>query len=104
MASRKYQEVVVNGNAASDSSRPRAPAFGGVTYEVCSALACHVIGPLEPATWKLTASLRPSNAAFDDCKTGRSTASLKRDAPGASVTAGFPPNITGRFVPATTFP
>ena len=33
-ASRKYQEVVVNGNAASLSSRPWLPARGAVTYDV----------------------------------------------------------------------
>src|SRR5437868_5694884 len=54
-ASRKYQEAVLNGNEASDSSWPCAPPAGGVTYELCSALACQVIGPLSPRTWKLTA-------------------------------------------------
>ena len=49
-ASRKYQDVVVNGNADSSSSCPLAPAPGRLRYDVVSALACHVIGPLSPAT------------------------------------------------------
>src|SRR3954454_14876633 len=43
-ASRKYHEVVVNGNAASSSAAPTAPAAGRDTYDVWSAFACHVIG------------------------------------------------------------
>ena len=49
-ASRKYQDVVVKGKPASVSSRPRLPARGPVRYEVVSAFACHVIGPLGPTT------------------------------------------------------
>src|SRR5205823_14078112 len=50
-ASRKYQDVVVYGNAASVSSCPCAPAPGAVRYDVWSAFACQVIGRLVPARW-----------------------------------------------------
>jgi hypothetical protein len=49
-SSRKYQEVVENGKAVSAISRPLEPSPGAVTYEVVSAFACQVIGPLSPAT------------------------------------------------------
>src|SRR4051812_40250942 len=97
-ASRKYQDVVVKGNAASSSACPFAPAPGALRYDVVSPFACHVIGPLSPTTWKLTASLAPGAAA------GIATPSLHTDSPGAIVTAGFPLNLTARFVPATTAP
>src|SRR4051812_15409714 len=58
-SSRKYHDVVEKGNAPSPSSPPRGPASGALRYELVRALACHVTGPLSPATWKLTASLRP---------------------------------------------
>src|SRR5947207_13497136 len=54
-SSKKYHEAVDIENADSLSSLPCEPAPGGVMYDVVSALACHVIGPLSPATWKLTA-------------------------------------------------
>src|SRR5690349_20180289 len=76
-SSRKYQEVVEYGNALSPSSWPSAPAPGAVRYEVCSALACQVIGPLSPTTWKLTASLRPLSSGNGGLATnGSATASL----------------------------
>ena len=56
-ALRKYQDAVLNGKAFSSSLSTLAPAPGAVKYEVVSALACQVIGPLSPMTWKLTASL-----------------------------------------------
>src|SRR3954447_6966147 len=62
-SSRKYHDVVEKGNAPSPSSPPRGPASGALTYELVRALACQVIGPLSPATWKLTASLRPDSSA-----------------------------------------
>ena len=37
-----------------------APDCWRLRYEVCSAFACQVIGPLGPMTWNETASLRPS--------------------------------------------
>ena len=43
---------------------PQAPAPGAVTYDVCSALACQVIGPVSPATWKQIASLRPASSGL----------------------------------------
>src|SRR5687768_1956960 len=49
-ASRKYHDVVVYGNAASSSDFVWLPVRGRLTYEVCSALACHVIGPVGPVT------------------------------------------------------
>ena len=51
------------------------------------AFACHVIGPLSPATCRLTASLRPGSVAGAGLVTyGRRTASLQTDSPGATVT------------------
>src|ERR1043166_8963832 len=58
-ASRKNQELVEKGNADSSSSWLFVPAPGAVRYEVVRAFACQVMGPLSPAMWKLTASLRP---------------------------------------------
>src|SRR5712671_168820 len=101
MASRKYQEAVEYGKAASSSAWPLEPAPGAVTYEVCSALACQVIGPLSPATWKLTASLRPASA-LTSFTNGNATASLQTSWPGCTVTLGLPPNVTGRLVPAVS--
>jgi hypothetical protein len=49
-ASRKYHDAVLNGKPASPSSCPSEPAPGVVRYEVWSAFACQVIGPLSPAT------------------------------------------------------
>src|ERR1700754_2922392 len=57
-ASRKYQEVVEYGKPASSV---RTPLFDALIYEVVSALACHVIGPVSPTTWKLTARRRPAS-------------------------------------------
>ena len=92
--SRKYQDADDIGNADSPSSPPCAPASGAVMYDVVSALACHVIGPLSPTTWKLTASLRPFNigsAAF--FTNGSDTASESTSLPGATVTVFLPPNV-----------
>src|SRR5712671_2216381 len=101
MASRKYQEAVEYGKAASSSAWPLEPAPGAVTYEVCSALACQVIGPLAPATWKLTASLRPRSSLPFFTK-GSATASLHTDSPGATLTLPLPPNVIARLVPGIT--
>src|SRR5215468_998921 len=88
-ASRKNHDAVGYGNAASSSAAPLAPASGAVTNEVVNPLACHVIGPLSPATWKLTASLRPASSGTSGSRTkARSTGSLHTDAPGATVTSG----------------
>ena len=62
-ASRKYHDVVVNGNAASSSSAVWMPDRGRLRYDVCNAFACHVIGPVGPAMWNETANLRPSMIA-----------------------------------------
>ena len=95
-SSRKYHEVVEKGKALSPSSWPLEPEPGGVTYEVCSALACQVIGPLSPATWKLTASLRPFSSGLAGVATnGSATASLTTLWPGCTVTFFCPPNRTG---------
>src|SRR5688500_18170393 len=59
-ASRKYQEVVLNGKDDSSSRPPTDAAPGAVRYDVCSAFACHVIGPLSPTTRNVTASFLPS--------------------------------------------
>src|ERR1700675_510333 len=76
-SSKKYQEVDDIENADSLSSLPREPAPGAVRYEVVSALACHVIGPLSPTTWKLTESLRPrSKGSLGDLTNGSTTGSL----------------------------
>ena len=76
-ASRKYQEVVLIGKTDSLSSWLFAPAPGIETYDVWSAFACHVIGPLSPGTWKLTASFRPVRSALAGSRTkGKATASL----------------------------
>src|SRR6266853_2533779 len=102
-ASRKNHDAVGYGNAASSSEAPLAPASGAVTNEVVSALACQVIGPLSPATWKLTATLRPASSGASGSRTKeRSTGSLHTDAPGAIVTSGLPANATGRFEPLTS--
>src|SRR4029078_5206708 len=47
--SRKYHEVVEKGNAASLAFPATEGEPGRLTYDVCSAFACHVIGPLVPA-------------------------------------------------------
>ncbi len=102
-ASRKNQDAVVNGNAASLSSALFEPEPGAVRYEVCRAFACQVIGPLSPGTWKLTASLRPTSAPPEGLRAnGRRTASLHTERPGAIVTRFLPRKVTGWFVPATT--
>ncbi len=99
-SSRKYQEVVEKGKALSPSSWPCAPEPGGDRYEVCNALACQVMGPLSPTTWKLTASLRPLSSGVAAAVTkGRATASLTTLWPGATVTPFWPPNSTGWLVP-----
>src|SRR5215203_5009655 len=86
-ASRKYHDVVVKGNAPSPSSAPWLPLPGPLTYDVCSALACHVIGPVDPAAWKLTASLRPSRLPGAARATnGSATGSLTIDCPAGRVT------------------
>jgi hypothetical protein len=60
------------------------------------------MGPLSPATWKLTASFRPSSAALVALVTkGSAVASLQADSPGAIVIAGRPSKVTRRLVPAT---
>ena len=66
-------------------------------------MACQVIGPLSPAMWKLTASLRPQSSVLSGLRTNASaTGSLHAAAPGAMVTLRLPPNVTGRLVPLTT--
>src|SRR4029079_16599266 len=67
----------------------------------CMALACQVIGPLVPATWKLTASLRPRNSLPFVTK-GSVTASLHTDSPGATVTLFLPPKVIARLVAGIT--
>src|SRR5215470_11309143 len=52
-ASRKYHDVDDSGNESSLSSLERDPAPGLDRYDVVSAFACQVIGPLSPTTWKL---------------------------------------------------
>src|SRR5258708_6898104 len=99
-ASRKYQDTVLNGNADSSSIWPLLPAPGGVTYDVVRDFACHVIGPLSPTTWKLTASLRPSAVPLRT--KSNATASLHAHSPGRIVTVGLPANATGRLVPFMT--
>src|SRR4029079_17466524 len=89
---------VLKGNADSSSSCPFEPDPGAERYEVASALACQVIGPLSPATWKLTASLLPGAAP------GRATASLQTDWPGRMVTAVCPEKRTAWVGPARTAP
>ena len=102
-SSRKYHEVDDSGNADSLSSPPRAPAPGAVRYEVVSALACQVIGPLSPTTWKLTARRRPTSIGSAGFFTnGNDTASETTSLPGATVTEDLPPKLTGRLVPART--
>ena len=64
-------------------------------------MACQVIGPVSPATWKLTASLRPASA-FASRTNGSVTLSLHTSLPGSTVTLGLPPNVTGLFVPGAT--
>ena len=59
----KYQDVVLVGKT-SPSVAPREPAPRSVTYEVVIALACHVIGPVEPTVWKLIASFLPAMAVL----------------------------------------
>src|SRR5439155_7988606 len=101
-ASRKNHEAVLKGNAASSSDAPLDPERGGLTKEVCNALACQVIKPLSPATWKLTASLRPiSSIAAESCTKESSTGSLQTDVPGGTVTLSLSANVTKRFVPFT---
>src|SRR5215831_16116304 len=94
-SSRKYQDAVENGNAASAMSSPLEPAPGAVRYDVVSPFACQVIGPLSPAIWKLMLSLRPlrSGSAADLTKSSV-TASLTTLWPGATVTDFWPPNRT----------
>src|SRR5688500_5197099 len=101
-ASRKYHDVVVNGNAASSSSPVCTPDRGRLRYEVCNAFACHVIGPLAPATRNDTANLRPSVSA--PAGSFSSIPSLYMDAPAAIVMLRCPPKRTGRFVPLTMLP
>src|SRR5215813_15530093 len=100
-SSRKYQDVVENGNAVSAMSSPLDPAPGAVRYDVVSAFACQVIGPLSPAIWKLMLSLRPfRSGSAEDLTKSRDTGSLTTLFPGATVVLFFPPNRTGRLVPA----
>src|SRR4051794_39261135 len=101
MASRKYQEAGEYGNGASSSAWPFEPAPGAVTYDVCSALACQVIGPVSPATWKLTPSLRPASIRASLAK-GSATGSLHTSLPGSIVTLVLPPKLTGLLLPATS--
>src|SRR5437660_7716838 len=101
-ASRKYQEVVLIGKTDSPSSWLFAPAPGIERYEVWSAFACQVIGPLSPGTWKLTASLRPASSELPGSRAkGKVTASLQAESPGAIVTVRLPPKVTGRLVSGT---
>src|SRR4051794_13030271 len=68
------------------------------------ALACHVIGPLDPATWKETASLRPSSSGAAALLTQGSVKDSDQVwPPGWTVTDFLPPaNVTGRLVPGET--
>src|SRR5215471_14516349 len=102
-ASRKYHDVDDSGKARSLSSLERNPAPGIDRYDVVIAFACHVIGPLSPATWKLTASRRPTSIGSAGLLTnGNDTGSDTTSAPGAIVTDGLPAKVTGRLVPAST--
>src|SRR5258708_4781328 len=99
-ASRKYHDVVLKGNSDSSVNRPCEPAPGAVKYDVVSALACHVIGPLSPTTWKLTASFRPaSSGCTGSCTNGKGAGSLQTEEPGVTVTLVFPPKDRGWFAP-----
>ena len=101
-SSRKYHDVVEKGNAPSPSSPPRGPASGALRYELVRALACHVIGPLSPATWKLTASLRPFRSGSSGDPTNPSlTGSLTTLPPGGTTTLAFPPKVAAVLVPGT---
>ena len=102
-ASRKYQDAVLNGKAFSSSLSPLAPAPGAVKYEVVGALACQVIGPLSPTTWKLTGSLGPSNSAVaGSCTKGTVTGSLHTELPGATAVALLPAKLTGWLLQRTS--
>src|SRR5215467_10016656 len=102
-ASRKYHDVDDSGNASSLSSLERNPAPGIDRYDVVIAFACHVIGPLSPATWKLTARRRPTSIGSAGSLTnGNDAGSDTASAPGAIVTDGWPAKVTGRLVPAST--
>src|SRR3954452_16178339 len=65
------------------------------------AFACHVIGPLDPATWNETASLRPSSSgALGLLTQGSEKESDQVWPPGGMVTDFLPPpKLTGRLVP-----
>src|SRR5215467_4428081 len=102
-ASRKYHDVEDSGNESSLSSLVRNPTPGIDRYDVVIAFACHVIGPLSPTTWKLTASRRPTSIGSAGFLTnGSDTGSETTSAPGATVTNGLPAKVTGRLVPAST--
>ena len=104
----KYQDVVLVGKT-SPSVAPTEPAPRSVTYEVVIALACHVIGPVEPTVWKLTASFLPAMAVLSSAALCPSpftyrnfTESLHTLCPGCRVSLVAPPlKVTGWFVVAT---
>src|SRR5437870_13227787 len=102
-ASRKYQEVVLIGKTDSLSSWLFALAPGIETYDVWSAFACHVIGPLSPGTWKLTASFRPARSERPGWRRkAKATAALRVQSPGAIGIVRWPLKATGRFVRGTS--
>ena len=106
-ASRKYQDVVVSGNASSSFISPMAPgAAAAVRYDVVSALACQVMGPLGTDDMKADGKRRPASSDQSLLLTnGSSTASLTAMPPAAIVTLGLPrSNRTGLFVPGRTLP
>src|SRR3954471_16835365 len=95
----KNHEVVECGNAMSAASAVWSPAFGSDRYDVVNAAACQVIGPLAPATYRLT-------ARRCDCAsvTLTDTASLSVVRPAATVTDRRPAKVSARLVPGMTLP
>ena len=91
--------IVFLGAVAAGSWRPTG-------RRSCSALACHVIGPVAPTTWKLTARRRPASQRRSMRSLASSaTGSLNVAAPGATVMVCLPwLNVTRRFVPGTRLP
>ena len=91
--------MVECGNAVSATSAVRSPAFGSDRYDVVNAAACQVIGPLSPATYRLT-------ARCCDCAsvTLTDTGSLRVVRPAGTVTDRRPEKVSTRFVPGATFP
>ena len=62
------------------------------------ALACQVMGPLSPTTWKLTASFRlPSIGSFLSFTQGKAITSLIALCPAGTVMLGLASKVTGRL-------